>query len=184
MIPMTMPSLVVPEEQEELFNEQHLPLGRELLDPVEHQQGRFTAERVARNQERYRMIVQALGQGLPVRMICSAFSVSHHVVKLIREREPELIATEKQRMSRLLWNTARLSVEGFVEDLERGVVPPNVKAIGAGIFLDKKALLDGEATSRIEVVRTDLPSLEDMRRVIEALPSSEVLSEGKGLETP
>lgn len=180
-------SLLRAEDQASLFNSDALPVGLDLLLPEDEQRRQFSGEHVARNQERYRLIVKALGQNLPVRMICEAFGVSHHTVKAIREREPDMVATEKQRFSKLLGHAARMSVEGYLDDLQNGKVPSNVKSVSAAIFLDKKALLDGEATSRVEHVRADVPTIEEMRRVIEALPAADVAdqvsdsqSEGKG----
>src|SRR5262245_48818775 len=122
-------SLLQSEEQGELFDACQLPQGLELLQPEEQQRHQFTAERVARNQARYREIVHALAGGTPVRSICRAFAVSHHIVKTIREREPELVATEKQRISRMLGHVAGLCVESFAEDLEADRVPVNVKPV-------------------------------------------------------
>jgi hypothetical protein len=181
------PTLVIAGEQPELFNADALPRGLELLLPEEKQRQQFTAERVAHNQEKYRMIVQAIAQDLPVRMICHAFGISHHTVKAVREREPELIATEKQRVSRLLGHAARMSAEAFLDKLEAGAVPANVLPVAAAIFLDKKALIDGEATSRVEHV-SGLPSVEELAAELKKLDAldipSEVRSEAKPTETP
>ena len=43
-----------------------------------------------------------------------------------------------------------------------------------GIFSDKKALLDGEATSRVEVRQVE-PSGQDIDAALRALPEIEVL---------
>lgn len=180
-------SLVPEREQSGLFDEAELPEGLELLQPESEQKKRFTGEVVARNQGRYREIVNALGANVPVRAICRAFSVSHHVVKAIREREPDLVATEKKRVSQMLGHAARMTIESFTDDLESGKVPPSAKPVAAAIFLDKKALLDGEATSRIEHVSSGLPSIEEFSRLVQSLPvavASELCSEGKGVETP
>jgi hypothetical protein len=66
--------------------------------------------------------------------------------------------------------------------------------VAVGIFLDKKALLDGEATARVEHVSSGLPSMEEFRRLVTELPAArvtesvdlgttELLSEGKEGET-
>jgi hypothetical protein len=181
---LTSNSLLVNGEQTELFDASQLPEGIQLLQPENSQRRRFTAEIVARNQERYREIVSALAEGMSVRRVSKLFRVSHHVVRIIREREPELVATEKKRLSGLMGHAIRESVESYLEDLERGTVPVNVKLVGAGILCDKKAMIDGDATSRIEVIRTGLPSLEEMKRVIEALPSSAVSSPSDSQSEP
>jgi hypothetical protein len=188
-----LPSLIRG-EQSELFDESELPAGLEVVMPEETQRKRFTAEQVARNQGRYREIVHAIAGGMPVRSICKAFSVSHHIVKIIREREPDLVATEKKRMSASLGHAARMGVEEFMEQVARGEVEAKVLPVAVGIFLDKKALLDGEATARVEHVSSGLPSMEEFRRLVTELPAArvtesvdlgttELLSEGKEGET-
>lgn len=179
--------------QDELFDPTALPVGMELLMPVEEQRKRFTAERVALNEQRYRGIVELLGAGQPMRVICKAFTVSHHTVKVIREREPELVATEKQKQSRLMGYAIRLCIEGLIEDLENGVphwdsegavtyrpVQTQVKGILAGILSDKKALIDGEASVIIRHESGRLPSLADVKRMIEALPAEQPILEIPG----
>ena len=116
---MNQSNIMARAEQGEFFDAVDMPVALELLESPEEQAKRFTGEQVARNRKRYLAIVRALGQNLPVRMICEAFGISHHTVKAIREREPELVATEKQRVARMLGHAARLCVESFIDDLQK-----------------------------------------------------------------
>ncbi len=108
-------------EQEQLFKPEELPVGLDLLSIDEDERrGRFTAERVSRNRERYEAIVRGLAEGLGVRQLCRAFAVSPHTVMTIRERETARIATEKTEFSRRLARVARLAVERLEEEIESG----------------------------------------------------------------
>ena len=159
-----------PAEQLPLLDLSALPAGADILPEYQH---RFTGERVARNQARYREIVRAIAEGLSVRSICAIFSVSHHTVARIREVEPDLVAAEKGRLAKLMMRAARTSVESYLEDLEiPGKVTPQVKSIAAGIFTDKGLLLAGEATARIE--HGGARDLEEFRRRLAAIPEARV----------
>jgi hypothetical protein len=98
--------------------------------------------------------------------------VSHHTVKAIREREPELVATEKRRLSATLGHAARLCAESLIDDLQDGKVPANVKSISLGILLDKKAMLDGEPTLRVEHVRNEDLTIERVLAEMKRIPDS------------
>jgi len=169
-----MESLLQQQEQSELFDPRELPAGMDLLLPHDVQVQRFTAEHVARNQQRYLEIASAIAEGLSVRTIARAYRVSSHTVQRIREREPELIATDKQRLARLMRQAARQSVEGYLEKLEVGLVTPGVLPIAAGIFTDKSLLLEGEATSRVEHVHIDVTP-EQVNGWMSSLPAAQVI---------
>lgn len=163
-------------EQEELFDASELPQGMELLEPVEKQAKRFTGEMVKRNAARYAAIVGYLGQNISVRTICRSFGVSHHVVKAIRERDPQLVATEKQRFAKLMGHVARMCVETYAEALVEGTVAVQNLPIHAAIFTDKRAQLDGEATQRIEVIRRTEHTVEQVLADLKAIDVTEVVT--------
>lgn len=159
-------------QQEELFDASELPLGLELLHIDDNERrGVFTGERIARDKARYQAIVQALAEGLGIRQIARAFKVSPHTISAIREREVELIATEKQGLIRLAGRACRLSLERYVEALEKNEISPGQIPVGFGIIMDKKLLLEGEATSRIETTRREFDR-DAVTRYIEGLPSA------------
>jgi hypothetical protein len=164
-------SLVRPEQAELPMD---IELGRELFLPEPEQRKRFTAERVALNRERYLAIVSAIAEGIGLRRISRAFHVSHHTVRVILEREPELVATLKKRLARTFAYAAQLTVERCIELLEDDAVDEKGRpligpahfsqlSVSAGIFEDKRGKLEGEASTVIEH-RTGGASLDDMRR--------------------
>lgn len=177
-----MESLIQNAKQDEFFDASELPAGLDLLLPHDVQVQRFTAEHVARNQSRYLEIVGSLSEGLSVRTICKAYHVSSHTVQRIREREPELIASDKQRLARLFRRAARQSVEGYIEKLEAGLVTPGVLPIASGIFTDKSLLLEGEATSRVEHIHIDVTP-ESVNAWMQSLPLAQV-TEVKTISAP
>jgi len=131
--------------------------GRELLTLEEDRKsGKFTGERVARNQARYKAIVSALAEGLGTRQIARAFQVSPHVVALIREKEAQDIATLKEAFAVKAGRQVHLALERIEERL----LDPNAKldllhlSVVVEKLADKWLLLKGEATQRIVMDRT------------------------------
>jgi hypothetical protein len=177
-----MESLLQTTEQSELFDPRELPAGLELLLPREVQEHRFTAERVARNQDRYRSIVEALASGMPVRAIMRAFRVSDHTIQVIRSREPELVATEKRRLGALMLHTAGRCVERFGELLDSGMIKGQEASVGSGIFTEKALLLAGDATARVEHVHIDVTP-DQVNAWMSSLPPAQV-TEVKTISAP
>lgn len=154
------------EKQEELFDAAALPLGHELLKLEERARNpEFTGERVAKDRERYEGIVRALAEGLGTRAIARAFRVSPHVVSAIRSREAQLVATEKKEVSRKMGDFVRMGVERLVEEID--TIPIGQLSVSVGIIADKKALLDGDPTMRVESgLSRSAVTVEELRRVL------------------
>jgi transposase-like protein len=145
--------------------------GEELLFPEAKARRVFTGEVVARNQEKYRAIVEAIAGGHSCRDIAHRFGVSKNVVTAIRGAEPDLVGTEKKRLSRKLGTAVELGVEAWIESLQAGTLKPESIPVGVGILFDKRALIEGEPTARVEHVDTKIIRHEDINAYIDALPS-------------
>lgn len=180
------------ENQQEFWDESRMPIGHELLTIEQRaKSGRYTGERIARDQARYRGIVRCLSEGLGIRQTARAFHVSTHTVQAIRDREGLAIATEKKELSHLMGRFVRLSVERLIEELD--AIPIGQLSVSVGIIQDKKALLDGDPTSIIDhrsadesVVSEDQVRdyLDRMKRAAVAVPGvldvpSDLSSDGK-----
>ena len=85
------------------------------------------------------------------------FHVSPNTVKAVTEvyEATGKLDDLKQRMSRKLGTIIELTSDRSIEALEAGKVPPNVLPIMLGVAIEKKALLDGEATQRVETIRAE-----------------------------
>jgi hypothetical protein len=167
-------------DQIPLFDESQLPSGWELLLPAEEQRHRFTGERVALNQARHQAIIQALGEGLGIRQICRAFSVSQHTVEGIRERDASLVATEKERTGRQLRRIVRMTLGRLEEALENDEITPGQLPVTAGILIDKSLNWDGQPTHTI-AVRHELDQakvLEMFRQMQQPVIEAELVSMG------
>lgn len=136
-------------EQAPLFDESQLPVGRELLMPIEEQRHRFSGELVARNQARYQAIVAALGEGISMRSICKAFAVSQHTVEGIRERDAALVATEKERTGRKLRLLVRMAVDRLQEAFEKNELSAGQLPVTLGILVDKSLNWEGQSTQTV-----------------------------------
>lgn len=161
-------ALAVPGELEQgvLFE-----AGAELLSVEERaKSGRYSGVIIERDRGKVRAIVQALAEGHGIIRVARAFGVSEHTVIGIRERHPDLIAMEKKNLSKLLGRVVAVGWEQYLEAVVDGRVSPRDLPVGLGIAGDKKALIDGEVTQRIEVRQADtvesvLAGLECLRQV-------------------
>ena len=92
------------------------------------------------------------------------------VAGLIRRAEASgKVEPYKARVSARLGRAVEAGVECWTEAVEAGKISPSQIPVAVGIFADKKAMLDGEATSRVEVVqRVEAADvLADLRRVVD-----------------
>lgn len=150
-----------------LFDESQLPSGRELLLPLEEQRHRFTGGQVRLNQERYAALVSALGEGLGVRQICRAFKVSPHTLETIRERDAELVATEKERSGRKLRRLVRMTMDRLEEALANDEITAGQLPVTLGILVDKSLAFEGQAVATV-TVRHEIDQ-EQVRRMFQEL---------------
>lgn len=126
-----------------------LPLSEEdademLLTAPEKLKGKYTLERVQRNEERLAAIIQLLAAGAPVRMICRTFHCSPHTLAEIRAQQGQRIATVKQGIARKLSTFVELAAERLVDEYES--IDLDKLAIALGIAADKLQVLTGEAS--------------------------------------
>jgi len=144
------PTKVAEEQQPPLFSADALPTVPALIEGAKQfvHSGKVTCK----DEERAAAIAQAyleVGQILPV---AKRFQVSPHTVHaVIRVLEAAgKLDDIKQRVSRNLGLLAEVSSERAIEMVAEGKCPANVLPINVGVALDKKALLDGDPTQRIE----------------------------------
>ena len=165
--------------QVELFAPDVLPAGWDILPEQQH---RFTGERVARNRERYLAIAHALAEGLGVRQIARAFGCSAHTVARVRETANEVVAAEKEHVSRKLGTLIRMSLERFEEGLVNREIHPSQLPVAIGIFTDKKLLLEGGVTSRVEHTNREI-SVEVVERALRSLKATSITVESEPVST-
>lgn len=126
--------------------------------------GEFTAERLMESRPAiYRAIVEGYAQGLGIRQLCRAYSVSHHTVAVVLAREPKAVATLKEGTISTLRTFAKLAADRLLDEVND--IPIQQLAVPLGISIDKAQLLDGGVTSRIEHTETG-PTHEDYLNLI------------------
>lgn len=136
--------------------------------------GLYTGELLFRcNRPKYDAIVAALGEGLGVRAIARALGVHTMTVRAVREREGEAVADEKMRTASKLRQFARMGAERLVEEVDD--IPIDKLPLAVAIAVDKAQLLHGEATERIETVKSYSP--DDWERLVAALPAIPIEAE-------
>ena len=129
----------------------------------------WTGERLAKQRpETYRQIVGLLAEGLGVKRIAKILEVSIHTVQAVRDREPEPIATLKERVAADCRRVSGLCLESIREELLDGRrIAPRDAAWIAGVLIDKAELLSGSPTSRVRI--EDGPSHLDVVDLFEQL---------------
>lgn len=147
--------MVVSEErQPALFSPGDLPDLPALVEGAK----RFvhTGKIVTKNEERAAAIAQAFLETGFILPVARRFQVSPNTVKAVMdvlERAGKLDGI-KERLSAKLGLLAEVSAEAAIEAVQSGKCQPNVLPINVGVAIEKKALLDGEVTSRTESVET------------------------------
>jgi transposase len=105
------------------------------------------------------------------RSVAAAFGVSRNTVSALVAEWEKLGKVEplKQRLSRKLGLVVDLASDTIIERLRDGKIPDNVLPILFGIAFDKKSLLDGDPTVRVEE-RVELAlSPTDLRAMLESM---------------
>ena len=156
-------------EQQSLFEEHELDLLS--IDKPETRK-RYTAESLAKNIAKRDAIVRALAEGHGLLRIAKAFGVSHHLVSALRDARPDLVAIEKKQLSGQLGRILKMSADRFEEALEKGLVPAGQIPVAFGIFADKRAQLDGEASMIVEHRHRVYGSADGFRAKLQAAVDS------------
>lgn len=167
-----------PGEQMVLFGD-----GAELVTLEEDvRRGRFSGAIVDKQVAKVKAICGALAEGHGILRVAKAFGVSPHTVMGIRDRHPELIAMEKQQLSRTYGKILAVGAERLLEGMVTGQLSAAQISVPLGIVADKKALLDGEPTVIVAEQRK-VPTMEDLDRMIAALPRAKVASDSESVGT-
>lgn len=162
-------------EQQPLFDRSELPEASELLRLDEPDAPkRFTAEHLDANIAKRDAVIRALAEGVGIIRIARAFGLSEHTVMALRDRRPDLVAMEKKQLSGQIGRILKLSAERYEEGLLAGKVAAAQIPVGFGIFADKKAMLDGEASLVIEHRHTSGASADDFIKKLEEMKRAKV----------
>lgn len=146
------PANLAEEKQPALFQVQDMPALPALVEAAKRfiHSGKVTCK----DEERAQSIAQAYLECGRILTVARRFAISPntvHAVLGVLESAGKLDDL-KQRVSKSLGLLAEVSAERSIELVLEGKCPPNVLPIMMGVSLDKKALLDGEATHRVEAV--------------------------------
>jgi hypothetical protein len=166
--------------QPALFAPEDLPTAPALVAAA--QQHLHNGRTTCKDEELCEQMLTAYLKCGSLRAVARKFMVSAHTISaVLRVYEAAgKMAALKQRLSDKLGVTIELATDLLNEKIERGDVPPNVLPIVIGVAVEKKALLDGEATSRTEVAPAAPAQLADLadylRRHGQTLPAIDVPS--------
>lgn len=138
----------------------------------------FTAARLfSENRDSYLTIISLLAEGLGLRRIGRLMKVSPNTVIAVRDREGVNVDTEKERLSHLYRNGARMCGESILEDLADPdrckKISTKDKAIVLGVLTEKAELLAGLPTARVRVEK-DQDIADEWNRTLKTLDADAV----------
>ena len=158
----------------ELFSAEAVEAG--LVEVAGKPRGQFSGGIIERQAELVDVILERFAAGASQREIARIYGVSTNTVAGIVARATAAgrIEAYKIRVSAKLAGAIEGGIEVWTDALRAGTLNPAQIPLAVGIFSDKKALLDGEATSRVEVRQVE-PTGQDIDAALRALPEIEVL---------
>lgn len=128
----------------------------------------FSGLLTERDQSLVDAILSSFVAGATQRQIAERFKVSRNTIaQMVRRAEADgRLEPYKARLSARLGRAVEAGIEHWTEAVEAGKVSASQIPVAVGIFTDKKLLLDGEATSRVEHVQRVTPEqlLADMKQ--------------------
>lgn len=163
-----------PEQQPALFADGDLPTCQNLVEACKSYV--HSGKTTCRDQERAQAIVQHYLESGSLLATARRFTCSPNTIKAVLAilEQAGKLDDLKQRVSSKLGIVAELATDRSIEMLQNGTVPANVLPIMLGVAVEKKALLDGEATQRVEAA------------VVSPVEANDVLTylRSKGLPAP
>ncbi len=137
--------------------------------------GQFSGVLIEKQAALVDVILERFAAGASQREIARVFSISTNTVAGVVARATSCgrIEAYKTRVSAKLAGAIEGGIEVWTDALRAGTLNPAQIPLAVGIFSDKKALLDGEATSRVEVRQSE-PSAQDIAAALRALPEIQV----------
>lgn len=170
-----------------LFSPEQLPAAPALLAAAKSYA--HTGTTASKDEERAEQVLTYYVTTGSLRQTARHFQVSPNTIKAVLEifSTAGKLDALKQRLSVKLGTVAELATDLLTEKLQDGSVQANVLPIVIGVAVEKKALIDGEATSRTENVPAAPAQLDDLARYLKAhgidAPAIDVPSTVKATET-
>jgi hypothetical protein len=148
------PSKIAEERQPALFQPEDLPSVPMLIEAAKRCV--HTGKIAGKDEERANEVLMQYLQCGSLLATAKRFQVSPNTVKALLEiyEAAGKLDDLKQRVSRKLGTIIELTADRTIDALMAGTIQGNVLPIMLGVSIEKKALLDGDATSRVETVVT------------------------------
>lgn len=158
----------VEETQPALFLDSQLPTLPQLTEAAKQfvHTGRITCK----DEQRAADIATAFLETGQYLTVAKRFSISPNTVHAVVEvlEKAGKLDDLKQRLSRKLGILAEVSAERAIQMVNDGKCPANVLPINVGVAIEKKALIDGEATQRVETVSRQALDASDVLAYLRA----------------
>jgi len=178
-------SLSAPPPQAVFFDELDLPIREDVVRFAEgYDRVHYTAKILGKDDEFCAAVCELVLLGVSERAIARRMRMSRRSVKAVTRvfEERGKLAPLKERLSAKMADLIELGLDVLRDKLERDQVPANVLPIVIGVLSDKKALLDGDPTARLDIeithdvtpaaARDYLVLLKSARAKVVALPAT------------
>jgi hypothetical protein len=164
------------EEQADFFDDGLLGIELATLDKP---QKRYTAVELEKRVVVRDMVCRLLAEGVGIMRIAKSLraqgiEIGERSIMALRDRRPDLVAIEKKQLSTGLARVLKLSLETYEDALINKKIPATQIPIAFGIFSDKKAALDGDASLVIEHRHTIAQSADGFLAKLQAIKQAKV----------
>jgi hypothetical protein len=175
--------------QPDFFDDGELGVELAALDHPQTRHGKYSGEQLEGRLAVRDAVVKLLAEGVGIRRIArkmreAGVQIGEHSIFALRDRRPDLVATEKKLLSQQLGRIGKLMADNMEERLINNTWSPS--SVDLGILLDKRAMLDGEASMIIEHRLTIDVSPDAFARRIEQMKKAKAVdceSSADGVET-
>lgn len=145
--------------------------------PSESRHGKYTGEELERRVIVRDRVVKALAEGVGIRKLArqlrsEGIQIGEHSIMALRDRRPDLVATEKKQLSQQLGQITKLMADSIRERLVNGTMKPT--PVDLAVMIDKRAVLDGDATLVIEHKHSFQGGVDDFKRRLEEMKRAKV----------
>jgi hypothetical protein len=165
--------------QPDFFDDGSLGVELATMDkPDATRHGKYTGEQLEARTILCQRVCRLLAEGMGIRLMAKklraeGFQIGERSIMALRDRRPDLVATEKKQLSQQIGRIQKLMADSIETRLLDGTMKPT--SVDLAILIDKKQALDGEAGLIIEHRLTMDTSPDAFAKRLEAMKRAKVV---------
>lgn len=158
--------------QGDFFDDGQFGVELATLDSPETRHGKHSGAELERRVAVRDAVVRLLAEGVGILRIArlmrqQGVPIGEHSILALRDRRPDLVAMEKKQLSTQLGRISKLMADSLEDRLVAGTLKPG--SVDLAVIMDKKAMLDGDASLVIEHRHVIEPAHEGFLRRLEEM---------------